>query len=89
VVTGVGPGTGHSVNQRLTQGGYEVAMAARNEEPFRQFEADIPRSRAFPADVTNASEFIDALDQTFADFGAPKGGNPQRRWRRVRQLYAD
>jgi NAD(P)-dependent dehydrogenase (short-subunit alcohol dehydrogenase family) len=72
VVTGVGPGTGRSVVQRLTQGGYEVAIVARNEERLWQFEADIPGIRAFPADVTNASEFIDALDQISADFGAPE-----------------
>jgi NAD(P)-dependent dehydrogenase (short-subunit alcohol dehydrogenase family) len=72
VVTGVGPGTGRSVVPRLTQDGYEVAMVARNEARLRQFEADIPGIRAFPADVTNASKFIDALDQTSADFGAPE-----------------
>jgi NAD(P)-dependent dehydrogenase (short-subunit alcohol dehydrogenase family) len=72
VVTGVGPGTGRSVVQRLTQGGYEAAMVARNEERLRQFEADIPGISAFPADVTNASEFIDALDQISTDFGAPE-----------------
>lgn len=69
MVTGVGPGTGRSVVPRLTQGGYEVAMVARNEERLRQFEADIPGIRAFAADVTNASKFIDALDQISADFG--------------------
>ncbi|MDB5398817.1 MAG: short-chain dehydrogenase [Rhodopila sp.] len=72
MVTGVGPGTGRSVVQRLTQGGYEVAIVAGNEERLWQFEADIPGIRAFPADVTNASEFIDALDQISADFGAPE-----------------
>jgi NAD(P)-dependent dehydrogenase (short-subunit alcohol dehydrogenase family) len=72
VVTGVGPGTGRSVVQRLTQCGYEVAIVTRNEERLWQFEADIPGIRAFPADVTNASEFIDALDQISADFGAPE-----------------
>jgi hypothetical protein len=37
-------------------------MVARSEERLRQFEATIPANRAFPADVTHASEFIDALD---------------------------
>jgi NAD(P)-dependent dehydrogenase (short-subunit alcohol dehydrogenase family) len=72
IVTGVGPGTERSAVQRLTQGRYEMAMGATSEERLRQFEADIPGSRAFPADVTNASEFIDALDQISADFGAPE-----------------
>jgi hypothetical protein len=55
IVTGVGPGTGRAVVQRLTQGGCEGAMVARSEERLRQFEAAIPASRAFPADVTAAA----------------------------------
>jgi NADP-dependent 3-hydroxy acid dehydrogenase YdfG len=62
IVTGVGPGTGRAVAQPLTQGGCEGAMVARSEERLREFEAAIPANRAFPVDVTNASEFIDALD---------------------------
>jgi NAD(P)-dependent dehydrogenase (short-subunit alcohol dehydrogenase family) len=53
VVTGVGPGTGAAIARRFAQGGYAVAMLARNRERLAQLEREIPGARAYPCDVTD------------------------------------
>jgi short-subunit dehydrogenase len=45
LVTGVGRGTGTSIVRRFVEGGYDVAMIARNEGRLRQLEAKIGRRR--------------------------------------------
>ncbi len=68
LVTGVGPGTGASVARRFAEGGYRVAMLARNAERLAVLEKEIPDSIAVTCDVTDA----DALQQVIAKAGAPK-----------------
>ena len=41
LITGVGPGTGSALVRRFAEGGYSVAMLARNEE--RLAEELLPR----------------------------------------------
>ena len=43
LVTGVGPGTGASVARRFAEGGYRVAMLARDAVRLAALEAEIPR----------------------------------------------
>ena len=68
LVTGVGPGTGASVARRFAEGGYRVAMLARNAERLAALEKEIPDSIAITCDVTDAA----ALEQVIARVGAPK-----------------
>lgn len=68
LVTGVGPGTGASVARRFAEGGYRVAMLARNAERLAALEKEIPDSIAVTCDVTDAA----ALEQVIAKVGAPK-----------------
>jgi NAD(P)-dependent dehydrogenase (short-subunit alcohol dehydrogenase family) len=68
LVTGVGPGTGASVARRFAEGGYRVAMLARNAERLAALEREIPDSIAVTCDVTDAA----ALEQVIAKVGAPK-----------------
>ena len=68
LVTGVGPGTGASVARRFAEGGYRVAMLARNAERLAALEREIPDSIAVTCDVTDAT----ALEQVIAKVGAPK-----------------
>jgi NAD(P)-dependent dehydrogenase (short-subunit alcohol dehydrogenase family) len=68
LVTGVGPGTGASVARRFAEGGYRVAMLARNAERLAALEREIPDSIAITCDVTDAT----ALEQVIANVGAPK-----------------
>jgi len=72
LVTGVGPGTGLATVRRLAEGGYEVAMLARNEERLRGFEAAIPGTRAFAVDVTDTERFLATLGRVVAEFGVPE-----------------
>lgn len=72
LVTGVGPGTGLSTVKRLADGGYEVAMIARNENRLRRFEAELPGTRAFVSDVTDVSQFAGTLDRICSEFGPPE-----------------
>ncbi len=68
LVTGVGPGTGASVARRFAEGGYRVAMLARNAERLATLEREIPDSIAITCDVTDAT----ALERAIATVGAPK-----------------
>lgn len=54
LVTGVGPGTGAAVARRFAEGGYRVAMLARDAERLAALQAKIPDSIAVPCDVTDA-----------------------------------
>ncbi|MGO4303229.1 SDR family NAD(P)-dependent oxidoreductase [Cupriavidus sp. RAF12] len=72
LVTGVGPGTGLAVVNRLLAGGYQVAMISRSAERLKQWEAVLPGTRAFVADVSDPQGFDVALDSLFHEFGAPE-----------------
>ncbi|AQS89136.1 short-chain alcohol dehydrogenase [Neoasaia chiangmaiensis NBRC 101099] len=71
LITGVGPGTGKALVQRFAAGGYDVAMIARDRERLMAIEAEIPGTRAFPADVLDTGLFSGVLDQILDDFGPP------------------
>lgn len=68
LVTGVGPGTGASVVRRFAEGGYSVAMLARDADRLAALANEIPDTIALPCDVSDA----DALKQAIDNVGAPK-----------------
>ncbi|MFI4933557.1 MAG: SDR family NAD(P)-dependent oxidoreductase [Caulobacterales bacterium] len=68
LVTGVGPGTGAAVARRFAEGGYRVAMLARDAARLAALEAEIPDSVAIACDVSDAA----ALERAVARVGAPK-----------------
>jgi NADP-dependent 3-hydroxy acid dehydrogenase YdfG len=68
LVTGVGPGTGAAVVRRFAQGGYRVAMLARDAERLAALERDIPDTIAAPCDVTDPA----VLEQAIANVGMPQ-----------------
>jgi len=72
LVTGVGPGTGRSIVQRLVSGGYEVAMIARSGDRLQGFAAEMSGAQAYPADVADTAQFADILDKIYENFGAPE-----------------
>ena len=41
LVTGVGPGTGSSIARRFSDGGYKVAMIARDKERLKSLEDEL------------------------------------------------
>ena len=56
IVTGVGQGTGQGVVRRFAEGGYRVAMLARNTERLTRFEREIAETTAYPCDISNEAE---------------------------------
>lgn len=68
LITGVGPGTGASLVRRFAEGGYRVAMLARDADRLAALEAEIPDTVAAPCDVSDA----DALERVIAEVGSPK-----------------
>ncbi|OAN95288.1 short-chain dehydrogenase [Marinobacter sp. EhC06] len=68
LVTGVGPGVGTSLVRRFAEGGYRVAMIARDANRLAEIGAEVPGAFAMPCDVTDAQ----ALDQVLEEIGAPK-----------------
>jgi short-subunit dehydrogenase len=56
------------VARRFAEGGYRVAMLARDADRLAALQAEIPDSIAIPCDVTDAA----ALDKASAQVGAPK-----------------
>jgi short-subunit dehydrogenase len=71
LITGVGPGTGTSIVRRFAEGGYDVAMIARNQQRLVKIESEIAGTSAFPVDVTDTALFEATLDRIFAEFGSP------------------
>ena len=72
VVTGVGPGTGASVVRRFHEGGYQVAMLARNAERLAGLEGELPHAFAVPCDVSEYDALNRALLSVEDRAGAPK-----------------
>jgi NADP-dependent 3-hydroxy acid dehydrogenase YdfG len=68
IVTGVGPGTGASIARRFAEGGYRVAMLARDAARLAALEAEIPGSVAVICDVADPAE----LEKALAPLGAAK-----------------
>ena len=71
LITGVGPGTGAALSRRFAQGGYNVAMLARDADRLAALEAGLPLARAYPCDVTDVATLNAVLDRVDAELGPP------------------
>ena len=72
IITGVGPGTGTAMARRFAEGGYQVAMIARNAERLDAIAGDLPGSFPVACDVSDTPAFLTALEGIVARAGAPK-----------------
>ncbi len=74
LVTGVGPehGTGAEIARRFSEGGYRVAMLARNEENLDFLAGKYTNTSAFPCDVGELDSLIDTVARVTKEMGAPK-----------------
>ena len=63
LITGVGPGTGSALVRRFAEGGYRVAMMARDAQRLSALEAEIPDTIAVPCDVTDLAALTTALER--------------------------
>ncbi len=72
IVTGVGPGTGAAISRRFAEGGYRVAMLARNGERLAALQNEIPDSRGYICDVTDEAQIEAVLAKVGQELGSPE-----------------
>ena len=73
LITGVGPakGTGGELARRFANGGYKVAMLARNADNLKKLESEINGTTAFPCDVSNLEDLVSVVHQVQTQLGNP------------------
>ena len=72
IVTGVGPGTGSALVRRFHDGGYKVAMLARDEKRLAELARELPDAFAKPCDVADPAALQATLETIEAHAGPPK-----------------
>jgi NAD(P)-dependent dehydrogenase (short-subunit alcohol dehydrogenase family) len=72
IVTGVGPGTGAAIVRRFHDGGYQVAMLARNADRLAAVASELSDAFGLPCDVSDPSALRASLGEAEARGGAPK-----------------
>ncbi len=71
LVTGVGGGTGASLVRRFSEGGYRVAMLARNRAWLSTLEQDIKSAKAYPCDISDLDALLDTVKTIQREMGKP------------------
>ncbi len=73
LVTGVGPehGTGAEIAKRFAEGGYNVAMLARDRERLVGLEKRYPHGKAYPCDVGDLDALAATIGRVQAELGNP------------------
>ena len=69
VVAGAGPGNGAALARRFANGGYTVALLARDVSKIRDLAADIDGATAYACDVADAASVTSAFAAIEADLG--------------------
>jgi NAD(P)-dependent dehydrogenase (short-subunit alcohol dehydrogenase family) len=74
LVTGVGPehGTGAEIARRFSEGGYRVAMVARNAENLHALASKYESARAYPCDVGDLDVLVGTVARIKAEMGSPQ-----------------
>jgi len=71
LITGVGPGTGSSIARRFSDGGYKVAMIARDKERLKSLEDELEDSKGYSCELRNPEYLNSTIDNIIKDFGYP------------------
>ena len=71
LITGVGPGTGSSIARRFSDGGYKVAMIARDKERLKSLEDELENSKGYSCELRNPEYLNSTIDNIIKDFGYP------------------
>ena len=71
LITGVGPGTGSALVRRFAEGGYRVAMIARDQERLAALNASEEKASSYPCDVSDETALTDTFDRVCEELGAP------------------
>ena len=74
LVTGVGPegGTGAETARRFAEGGYRVAMLARNADNLAALASKCEGTRAYGCDVADLDALVETVLRVKAEMGAPR-----------------
>jgi len=72
LITGVGPGTGASLARRFAEGGYKVAMLARDADRLAALAGEIPGAHGFTTDVSDPAALEATLTSVRAELGDPE-----------------
>ena len=71
LITGVGDTTGSALARRFAQGGYRVAMIARNADRLRALERELDEAMGFACDLADLEAQHSTVESVRSTFGAP------------------
>src|SRR6516225_1687029 len=71
LISGVGPGTGSALARRFAEGGYRVALLARNEERLTALEKQLPNAKGYRCDVSDPAQVEAVASAVERDLGDP------------------
>ena len=71
LISGVGPGTGWALARRFAEGGYRLALLARNEERLAALAQQLPGAKAYRCDVSDAAQIEAVASAVERDLGSP------------------
>jgi NAD(P)-dependent dehydrogenase (short-subunit alcohol dehydrogenase family) len=71
LISGVGPGTGSALARRFAEGGYRLALLARNEERLAALVQQLPDAKAYRCDVSDAAQVEAVASAVERDLGSP------------------
>ncbi len=72
MITGIGEGTGAALARRFAEGGYRVAMLARNRDRLAALEGELPNAKAYPCDVGDLDALMATVEAVRRDLGVPE-----------------
>ena len=72
LITGVGPGTGTALVRRFVEGGYDVAMLARNGDRLQALSAELAAAHAYECDVADDTALAESYEKITSELGAPQ-----------------
>ncbi len=71
LITGVGDGTGAALVHRFAEGGYQVAMLARDRDRLAALEEEVKAARTYLCDVGDLDALVSTVRSVRADMGSP------------------
>jgi NAD(P)-dependent dehydrogenase (short-subunit alcohol dehydrogenase family) len=71
LISGVGPGTGSALARRFAEGGYRLALLARNEERLTALAQQLPGAKAYRCDVSDAAQVETVASAVERELGSP------------------
>ena len=71
LITGVGAGTGAALARRFAQGGYRVAMLARNRERLDALEKEIADATGYVCELADLDALLATVEAVRTEMGAP------------------